>query len=268
MTTLVDRGPAATKLSTGPASAVRQWLALSGRSIAGGVRDGDLLFSAFTPVVFFVCFYVPLHEMFEFTGESYSQYLLPVIVLQSMLFTAMSAGERAAGDALSGMGTRLRAMPVPALVPMFARMSANITRAVISLAGGLAIGYATGFRFHGDATFVLGFIGIALLFALAMAFGADALGSVAKAREATGQLLLVPQLLLTMVSTGIIPAEGFPDWIQPFARYQPVSQVADALRGLANGAVPGSTVASALAWTVGLLVAFGAVALRLSTKER
>ena len=89
MTTTVARGAVATE--RGSASPLRQWVALSGRSIAGGMREGELVFSLFTPVVFFVCFYVPLHEMFEVTGSSYAQYLLPVIILQSMLFTAISA---------------------------------------------------------------------------------------------------------------------------------------------------------------------------------
>lgn len=250
------------------ATGFAQWSALSVRSIAGGVREGELIFAIFTPVIFFVCFYIPLHEMFEITGGNYAQYLLPVIVLQSMLFTAIAAAERSAADSLSGMGTRLRALPVPALVPLFARMSATMSRAVLSLIGAVVVGLIAGFRFQGDLGDTLGFVAIALLFALALSLGTDALGSVSKNREATGQMLMVPQLLLTMVSTGIVPAQSFPEWVQPFARNQPVSQVAGALRGLAAGNATGSQISIALAWTLGMLVVFVGFTLRIATKER
>ncbi|HEY5856675.1 MAG TPA: ABC transporter permease [Aldersonia sp.] len=251
--------------ATNPGS---QWRALSGRSVLGGIREGDLVFATFTPVVFFVCFYVPLQNMADTLGVNYAQYLLPVIVLQSMLFTGIAAGERSATDALGGMAVRLRALPVPRLIPMFARMSANLIRAVLSLIGGIAIGYLAGFRFHGGLGSIIGFVVIALLFAVAMSFGADALGSIATNREATGQMLMVPQLLFTMVSTGIVPAVGFPEWLQPFARNQPVSKVADALRGLASDTVDATTITIALAWILGMLVVFASAALHLATKER
>lgn len=249
-------------------SPMRQWSALSGRSIAGGIRDGDLFFAACAPVIFFVCFYVPLRNMMRLAGIDYAQYLLPVIVLQSMLFTAMAAGDRSAGDNLAGMGARLRALPVPGLIPMWARMSANMTRAVISMAGALAVGFAFGFRLRGGPVETLGFFGLALLFGLALSFAADAFGALSRSREAASQVLLVPQLLLTMLSTGMMPASAFTGWLQPFVRNQPVSKVAEALRELATGGVDTATAAVAVVWCVGLLMVFVLVATRIDRRER
>lgn len=245
-----------------------QWLALSRRSVLGGIRDNDLLFSFFAPAVFFVCFYVPLRRMMDLSGIGYAQYLLPVIVLQSMLFTAMAASDRAAGDNLSGMGIRFRSLPIASLAPLAARMSANMTRAAVSIAGSCIIGYAFGFRFEGAITHALLFIGLALLFGLSLSFGADALGTVSTSREGASQALLIPQLLLTMLSTGFLPAESFPGWIQPFVRNQPVSQVAAALHEIASGTTTSQSIWIALAWCAGLLAGFAALALHLDRKER
>ncbi|MEC3955092.1 ABC transporter permease [Nocardia sp. CDC153] len=242
-----------------------QWKALSGRTIRAAVRDGDLPFGFAAPMIFFLCFYVPLRRSMEAGGLDYAQYLLPVIVLQGMFFTAMSAGDRAARDTFSGMGTRLRSMPVRPWVPMAARMSANLVRAVVAIAGALVIGYVFGFRFH-DPAGALGFALLALAFAAAVVIGADTLGVATGKPEIGASALLAPQLLLIMMSTGFVPAQAFPGWIQPFVRNQPVSQAAAALRGLADGEFPAAVAISAV-WCAALIVAFAALSVLVERRR-
>ena len=246
----------------------RQWVTLSGRTLLRAAREGELIFGLIIPVVFFTCFYVPLRRAMESTGENYAQYLLPVVVLQSMLFVAMSAADRAADESLGGMGNRLRAMPVAALVPLAARATTNLARAALSIIGAVGIGSIFGFRFGGSIGDIAGFVGLALLFALAMSLCGDAVGSIASSRESAGTTLLIPQMLLTMISTGIVPEAGFPEWAQPFARNQPISQIADALRGLATGNADGTVIAIALTWIVALGVGFATLALFFERRER
>ncbi|MVU79024.1 ABC transporter permease [Nocardia sp. ET3-3] len=242
-----------------------QWKALSGRTIRAALREGDLPFGFAAPMIFFLCFYVPLRRSMEAGGLDYAQYLLPVIVLQGMFFTAMSAGDRAARDTFSGMGTRLRSMPVRPWLPMAARMSANLVRAVAALAGTLVIGHVFGFQFH-DFAGAVGFLLLALAFAAAVVVGADTLGVATGKPEIGASALLAPQLLLIMMSTGFVPAEAFPGWIQPFVRDQPVSQAAAALRGLADGEFP-TAVAIAAVWCGGLIVLFAALSVLVERRR-
>jgi ABC-2 type transport system permease protein len=51
-------------------------------------------------------------------------------------------------------------------------------------------------------------------------------------------------------------------------RYQPVSQVTETLRGFANGYAAVGNLAASLAWCLGLLVVFGATALRLQRRPQ
>jgi ABC-2 type transport system permease protein len=240
--------------------------ALTERSMVGTVRDGDLLFAVGGPIAFFLCFNLTLRDVIDTGGVSYAQYILPVIVVQAMIFTAMTTADRAARDHLSGMGVRLQTLPMSALVPVTARMISSLIRAVAALAAALAIGYAFGFRLTGGLPATAGFVAIALVLSLALSLGADALGSVAGSAEAAGQTLLIPQLLLVMLSTGIAPADAFPGWIGPFVRNQPVSQIAETLRGLAGGHVEQDNLVISVAWCAGLLVVFGAIALRMQRR--
>ncbi|MQY23104.1 ABC transporter permease [Nocardia macrotermitis] len=242
-----------------------QWRALSGRTVRAAIREGDLVFGFLAPMIFFLCFYVPLRHSMERTGMNYAQYLLPVIILQGMFFTAMSAADRAALDTASGMGTRLRSMPVLPWIPMAARMSANASRAVVAIAGAVVIGSIFGFRFHDLGTAIV-FVLLAMLFAVGLVIGADVVGTATGNPEIGAQILLLPQLLLIMASTGFVPVEGFPGWIQPFVRWQPVSVCSDALRALSSGRY--DSVGAALVWSIALIVVFAAVSARIGRRAR
>jgi ABC-2 type transport system permease protein len=106
-----------------------------------------------------------------------------------------------------------------------------------------------------------------LLLCLAVALGADALGSSTGSAQGVSQLLTAPQLVLLMLSTGIAPEKTFPDWLRPYVRNQPVSQVAETLRGLATGQVPVSHMMASLAWCLGMVLVFGPIALRLQRRS-
>jgi ABC-2 type transport system permease protein len=101
---------------------------------------------------------------------------------------------------------------------------------------------------------------------MAVCLGADALGSRIGSVESSSQVLLLPQLVLVLLSTGIAPADSFPSWLGPFVRYQPVSQVTETLRGLAVGHVTAVGLVVTTAWCVTLLAVFGALALRMQRR--
>ncbi|MBB5912902.1 ABC-2 type transport system permease protein [Nocardia transvalensis] len=237
-----------------------QFSALSGRNVRATLRQGDVVLALFQPMVFFICFYVPLRKSLEAPGVDYAQYLLPVIAVFAMFFTSMFAGDRAAREVVGGMATRLRSMPVPPWIPVSARMSASLLRTVTALVGALIIGTIFGFRFQSAGAAVL-FVVLVLAFGAALVFATDALGTVTRNSELSGTVLFGPQLLLILASTGFVPAEGFPGWIQPFVRNQPVSQITAALRGLADGRYV-SELGVAVAWIVGLLVIGAVLAVR------
>ena len=165
-----------------------------------------------------------------------------------------------------GLRDRLATLPIAAAVPMGARMLATLIRAALALSVAMVAGYAFGFRMTGGLGYALAFVLITLLLCLAVALGADALGSSTSSVQGVSQLLTAPQLLLFMLSTGIAPEKTFPDWLRPYVRNQPVSQVAETLRGLATGQVAVGNLAASLAWCLGMVLVFGAIALRLQRR--
>jgi ABC-2 type transport system permease protein len=242
--------------------------ALTERAVVASVRDRDLLFAILAPVVTFVGFTFGLQNVIDTGGMSYPHYVLPAVVVQAMLFGALTTAERAASDKRAGFGVRLRTAPIAGVIPLTARMLYCLVRGALTLVAAITVAYLFGFRMTGGFVYVAAFVVVALLLTLALSLGADATGSVGWKLDAASQLLLIPQLLLVLLSTGMAPAEAFPDWLEPFVRYQPVSQVTETLRGFASGHVVGSNLATSLAWCVGLLVVFGALALRMQRRTQ
>ena len=80
----------------------------------------------------------------------------------------------------------------------------------------------------------------------------------------TAQTATFPVLApLVFASTAFVPPETMPGWLQVWARNQPVSATADAVRALTIGGPTTGEVLQAVAWCVGILVIFAPIAVRL-----
>lgn len=246
----------------------RQWAVMTGRGVRSAARQGEFTIAVVMPVVFALGFYLPLRLIMADRGIDYAQFLMPIIVLQAVAFTAVAAAQRATLDKLRGMSRRLASMPVHSLVPLASRMSTSLIRSVVSIAVALAFGALLGFAFDGGPGYAAAFIAFSLAVGLVLAIGADSLGLLARSPEATSQLLVLPQLVLGMLSTGFVPESGFPGWAQPFARNQPVSHFASVMRELAAGDPTWATAQPALIWLGALAVVFVALAHYTQTHRR
>ena len=241
---------------------------LTERIVLASIRDLDLLLAVLIPAGSFVALNLGLRNVIDTGGMTYSQYVLPVVVIQAMLFGALTTADRANRDHWSELGDRFHTFPISSVAPLMARMLYCLISGVFALAAAVSTALLFGFRMDGDALYTTGFVIIALTLTLALSLGADAIGTRVKRSEASSQLLLVPQLLLVLLSTGMAPADSFPEWLHPFVQYQPVSQVTETLRGFATGQVVAANLAATLAWCLGLLIVFGTIAVRMERRRQ
>ncbi|MBY6410490.1 ABC transporter permease [Rhodococcus sp. BP-252] len=245
-----------------------QWRVLTARTVRTMVKKGELLVAVIAPLIFTIGFYLPLKFVMQFQGIDYAQFLMPIIVLQAMAFTAISSAQRASTEALTGLSTRLKTMPVVIGAPLMARMTSAFLRSTVTLTAALIYGHVIGFRFSAGPLQAMMFGATALAISTVLSFGADAIGTLSKSPEATSQALTLPQLILGMASTGFVPETGFPEWIRPFVRNQPISQFSAAMRDMAEGAITFSVILPALLWIIGLSVVLIPLALWASLRRR
>ncbi|MEU8896766.1 ABC transporter permease [Nocardia sp. NPDC048505] len=244
------------QLPTAKPSSFAQWRALTGRIVWIMATKGELIIAFVTPLVFTLGFYLPLRFVMKFQGIDYAQFVMPVIVLQTMAFTMMSNAQLSAFEALTGLSTRLQTMPIGALVPLSARISAGLIRSVTSLVAAILFGYMIGFRFVAGFWQAALFCAFSLAVGTVLAIGADGLGSLTKSPESLSQALTLPTLIFGMLSCGFVPERSFPEWIRPFARNQPISQFSFAMRDMAADGVTWQVLWVPLVWLIGAALVF------------
>jgi len=242
-------------------STFRQWWVLTTRLVTPSLRNGEVLVSVGSVVIFTAGWYIPLnHIMGPRSGmSSYAQFLMPLIALQGIAFASEAGALRASTDAVTGISRRFESMPIAMLTPLAARTSTSVYRCVIGTAAALICGHVIGFRFHRGLVYAVAFCLFLILIGVVLSYLADLMGTTSKNPEATTQWLLLPQLIFGLLSVGIQPAEGFPHWIQPVVRNQPISQFVYVLRALAGDTTPGAgsvtwpVVGPSVAWIVGAI---------------
>jgi ABC-2 type transport system permease protein len=223
----------------------------------------DLAFAVLTPIFGVVGLTLLLRGVIATGQMIYAQYVLPAIVVQAMLFGAFTTTDRAAWEKISGLSSRMRTLPISPYLPLGARMAYCVVRGVLALVAAILAAYFLGFRLDGGFGYSVAFISLSLTLTMALSLGADATGSKIGRTEVASQLLLIPQLLLVVLSTGLAPVDAFPSWLHSFVRYQPISQITETLRGFTVGQVEAGNLGASVAWCAGLLLVFGTLAVRL-----
>ena len=249
--------------AAGRGGALRQSWVMAVRALTLLLRDpGPAVNSAVAPAFFFLGFLVPLREVMEARGIDYEQYMPPAVTIQAMFFVAISSADLMARDINSGMLTRVSSMPVTAVAGVAGRLVADAVRALLALAVTTGIALAIGFRFERGIGPALVYLGLLLCFGLGLCLLFDAIAGFAAHPEHVAAMLMLPQMLLVMLSTGFVPTDGFPGWMQPWVAHQPVSALLGALRDLSASGGGWGELAPAAGWLAGLWVLGGLLAAR------
>ncbi|MEM7273796.1 MAG: ABC transporter permease [Actinomycetota bacterium] len=236
---------------------------LGSRAVTRSLRNPATVMSAIIfPLLFFFLFFVVLERVMESRGFSYRQLLPPTIVIQAMLFSGMSSAYYIADDRQSGVTARFRSLPIHRAAPVIGRSLADLIRAFISMVVVIIAGLVVGMRFERGVAGLLGFVVVALLFALAISLGMGLLGYLAPSAQAASSIASIPYLPLLMLSTGFAPLEDFPGWLQPIVKWQPVTAAIDALRALTGTEELWPPLLRTIIWSVGLSLIFAAMASR------
>jgi ABC transporter DrrB family efflux protein len=237
----------------------RDALAIAGRNLIALYRVPKLLvFSTIQPLVLVLMFRYVFGGVAAkaMPGIPYVDYLMPGVFVQTAVFGAMNTAVGLATDLQSGLLERFRSLPMARSAVLAGRTIADLIRNVFVVALMAGVGFAVGFRIHiGAGPFVVAML-LVLLFGLAMSWICAVVG-LAVGDPETAQAAAFPVLIpLVFASSAIVPVSTMPWWLQGFARHQPVSVTASAVRALVLGG-PTSTYAwQSVVWLVGIIIVF------------
>lgn len=220
-----------------------------------------IVFAIIQPVMFVLLFRYVFGGSIRVPGGQYVNFLIPGILVQTTMFGAIGTAIGLAEDLQRGLIERFRALPMTRLAVLAGRTVADLSRNVFVVLIITGIGFAVGFRPHGGFVPYVEAGLLMLFFAYAFSWGLAFIGLAAPNSE-TAQAMAFPLIFpLTFASTVFVPLAGMPGWLQVFARNQPVSQAATAVRGLMTGQpYDHNSVWITLLWALGMLIVLAPLA--------
>jgi len=204
-----------------------------------------------TPVLFTLLFTFMYGGAIAGSTEEYLQFILPGVVVMSVLFTTVYSGVALNTDMTKGVVDRFRSLPIWRPAPLAGAVLGDALRYLVAGTVVVVVGVALGYRPEA------GFDGVvwAMLVVVAFAFGLSWLfttvGLLMRAPNAVMNAGFMALFPLVFVSNGFVEPETLPGWLEAIVDANPISHVITASRGLMDG--------SATAGEIGLVLLEAAV---------
>jgi len=235
--------------------ALQDSLQMVGRSSRHIIRNRDqLLGTFFQPIMFLVLFVYVFGGAIKTGHQSYINFLLAGIIVQTAAFGSTTTSLAVANDMQKGIMDRFRSLPMFNLAVLNGHVVSDLFRNLISSTVMILVGLAIGFRPHASFVDWLIIVGVLLLFTLAFSWISAIMGIVSKSVEGVQWLGFVVIFPLTFASSAFVPTDGMVKGLKIFAENQPITQVVNAVRALMNGQPVGNTVWLSVAWCLGIMV--------------
>ena len=215
-----------------------------------------LVFATIQPVMFVLLFRYVFGGAIDVGGESYVNYLMAGIFVQTVSFGAVSTGIGLSEDMQKGLVDRFRSLPMARSAVLTGRTIADLVRNFFVVLVMLLVGILVGFRPDAGVAGWAGAIGLLLLLSYSFSWIGATIALLLRSTEAVQSAGFIWLFPLTFASSAFVPTEDMPEWLQAFANHQPITQVIDAVRAFLLDQPVGSHGWQALAWCVGILVVF------------
>jgi oleandomycin transport system permease protein len=176
----------------------------------------------------------------------------------------MGLGIALCEDIHKGVFDRFRSLPISRSAPLVGAVLGDTVRFAVVMSVLTGFGSLLGFRFHTGVLPVLAAFALAYVFYLAVCWLSVLIGLVAPSPETVQGIAFIFIMPLVFGSSILMPStENLPGWLQAWVKVNPVTHLADAVRGLTVGGPVASHAMYALAWAAGIVVVAFPLAMRM-----
>jgi ABC-2 type transport system permease protein len=221
-----------------------------------------------TPIMFTLLFTYIFGGALGGSPRQYIQFLLPGILVQTVVFITVYTGVGLNTDIQKGLYDRFRSLPMWQPAPILGALVGDVFRYSMASLLIVVIGLLLGFRPGGGALGVLLAFGLVLVFSVALSWVWIIVAMKVKTPESVMTSSFVLLMPLTFASNIFVGLETMPGWLQAVVRHNPVTHLTHASRGLKHGQPVIADVLWVLAASAAMVLVFAPIALRMYHRER
>ncbi|HYB36149.1 MAG TPA: ABC transporter permease [Mycobacterium sp.] len=204
------------------------------------------------PVVLLVTLNIVLGDgISQLTGHSALHGSVPLIAMVGTMSGSMVGGIGLMRERTDGLLTRLWVLPVHRASGLLSRLVADAVRIVVTTAVIMCAGLVLGFQFRQGILASVAWLFIPTVFGVAFTMVVITL-ALYSANTIVVEATEIVWGLLMFFSTGFVPLDQYPRWIQPAVQHQPMSYCIEAMRGLSLGGPVLAPVVAMLLWSAGI----------------
>ncbi|WP_448612743.1 ABC transporter permease [Modestobacter sp. URMC 112] len=270
--TTVQSGPTAraARPPIAPPSLLRASATIVWRNLLHIRRMPEMLLDVTVQSVMFVLLFAYVFGgAIAVAGSNYREFLLPGIMVQTMVFSSAIVAMGLTSDLQKGIVDRFRSLPIPRSSVLVGRSISSLIHSSIGVAVMAVTGLLIGWRIrNGVLDAVLAFA-LLLLFGFAVIWLGIWVGSLMRTVEAVQGFMFTVMFPLTFVANTFAPPESMPPWLRAVAEWNPVSALTQACRELWGNGLPAAPDAAwplqhpvlvSVAWSLLLTAVFAPLA--------
>jgi ABC-2 type transport system permease protein len=229
---------------------------LTARLLRRWSRDpATVLESLLMPIVLLMTLNIVLGDgISQLTGHSALYGSVPLMAMVGAVSGSMIGGIGLMGERTDGVLSRLWVLPVHRASGMLSRLVADAVRIVVTTAVVVCAGLVLGFRFRQGILASVAWLFVPTAFGVAFTMVVITIALYA-ANTIVVEATEIVWGSLMFFSTGFVPLDQYPRWIQPAVQHQPMSYAIEVMRGLSLGGPVLAPMVAMLLWSAGIAAA-------------
>lgn len=217
----------------------------------------------FTPIISTVMFTYLFGGALAGSTENYLQYLLPGILVQTVLFASVQTGITLNTDITKGIFDRFRSLPIWRPAPLVGALFGDVARYSLASLVVMSLGYLMGFRPEAGLPGVVAAVALVLFFAFGLGWVFTTVGLLMRSPNSVSAVSMLVMMPLTFASNIFVRPTTMPDWMQGLVASNPVTQLVTAARALVAGNATLAELGPAITLPIILMAVFMPVASHL-----
>ena len=214
----------------------------------------QLLDVTITPVMFVLMFTFLFGGAIAGSTGEYLDYILPGILVMSVLFTTVYSGVALNTDLTKGVVDRFRSLPTWRPAPLVGALLGDSVRYVVAGTVIIVLGLGLGYRPDAGFSGIVAALALVIVFAFGLSWVFTTLGLLMRAPNAVMNAGFMGIFPLTFLSNVFVDPETLPAPLEAFVNVNPVSILVDASRDLMAGTASAGDIGIVLG-TAALLTA-------------